>query len=170
MQFTLSPTAVSALITPALLILSCASLIGATAQRLTRVIDRTYRTAEEFQEWLRRPKDAPLRENRLQLLLEQLRRLTRRARILQHSMTALYLSLSALIATSAAMGFVAVTGGQFSWLPISVGLLAVGLLFYASLSLIFESRLALSSVNDEMNLVLQLSDHHTAEARSEEHT
>jgi len=42
--------------------------------------------------------------------------------------------------------------------------LSVALLFYASLVLIWESRIALSSVNDAMNLVLQLSRHHAAEA------
>ena len=168
MQLSTSPTIVSAIITPALLILSCASLIGATAQRLTRVIDRTHQTAKEFQDWSQRRDGGAMREERLRLLVEQLRRATRRARILQHGMTALYVSLSALVGTSAAMGLVAVTGGLFAWFPISVGLLAITLLFYSSLVLIWESRLALFSVSDEMNLVLQLNDHHAAQAHAAE--
>ncbi len=146
----------SAIITPSLLILACASLIGATAQRLSRVIDKAHRIAQEFQQWAESSASHPLYQERRRLLFVQLERLTQRSRILQQTMTLLYMSLSCLIGTSVVAGVVAVVG-RLTWLPIPMGLLAVACLFYASLVLIRESRLAMASVNDEMDLVLQLS-------------
>jgi hypothetical protein len=147
---------VSAIITPALLILACASLIGATAQRLTRVLDRTHRTAEEYERWSQPGQKVSFAEERRTMLMTQLRRAMKRSRILQRAMTTLYLSLSGLVGTSVAEGICTATG-QLAWLPIPIGLIAVGLFFYATLVLIYESRLALASVHDEMDLVLQLS-------------
>jgi hypothetical protein len=147
---------VSAIITPALLILACASLIGATAQRLTRVIDRTHRTAEQYEQWSQSSQKVPYAEERRKMLFTQLKRATRRSEILQQAMTTLYLSLSAMVGTSVAEGFTTLTG-KLSWLPVPIGLTAVALFFYATLILIRESRLALAAVHDEMDLVLQLS-------------
>lgn len=146
----------SAIITPSLLILACASLIGATAQRLTRIIEKSHRIAGEFQEWVESATKHRRFLERRRLLLVQVERNTRRCRILQQAMTVLYTALSALIATSATAGFVAVTQ-SLTRLPIVFGLIAVTLLLIASLILILESRLAMASVNDEMDLVLQLN-------------
>lgn len=48
-----------------------------------------------------------------------------------------------------------VTGLQNSWAPISLGVLGVGLLFYGSVLLIIEARVALAAVNHEMDFVLR---------------
>ncbi|HEX2092041.1 MAG TPA: DUF2721 domain-containing protein [Longimicrobiaceae bacterium] len=150
----------SAMITPAVLISACGSLIIATSSRLGRVIDRTRSIAEEFVEVAHDEGDRELVEEHRTLLFDQLARATRRSRLLQRAMTALYLALSVFVATSVAIGVVGVTGQQYAWIPILLGLGGAGLLFYASLVLILESRITLAAVDDEMDFVWRLGKHH----------
>ena len=149
----------SAMITPALLISACGSLIIATSNRLGRVIDRTRQVSDRFTELARDQERTMLDEER-QLLFDQLSGLTRRARMLQRAMARLYMAVSAFVGTSVSLGLVAVTDVAYAWAPIALGLLGVGLLFAASLSLIAESRIGLQSVEDEMDFVWRLGQHH----------
>jgi Protein of unknown function (DUF2721) len=152
----------SVMITPALLISACGSLIIATSNRLGRVIDRTRQASDRFAELARDQERTMLGEER-QLLFDQLSGLTRRARMLQRAMARLYLAVSAFVGTSVSLGLVAVTDVAYAWAPIGLGLLGVGLLFAASLSLIAESRIGLQSVEDEMDFVWRLGQHNAPE-------
>jgi hypothetical protein len=149
----------SAMITPALLISACGSLLIATSNRLGRVIDRTRQVSERFTQLAHDAERTMLAEER-QLMFDQLSGLTRRAKMLQRAMSRLYLAVSAFVATSVSIGIVAVTDWQYAWLPIGLGLLGVGLLFASSVLLIAESRIALASVDDEMDFVWRLGQHH----------
>ena len=157
--FTGALAILSAMITPAVLISACGSLIIATSTRLGRVIDRTRQVSEQFAEVTREGERTMLDEER-QLLYGQLSGLTRRSRLLQRAMARLYLAVSVFVATSVSIGIVAVTGQHYAWLPIVLGLGGAGLLFAASLHLIVESRIALSSIDDEMDFVWRLGQHH----------
>jgi hypothetical protein len=75
-------------------------------------------------------------------------------------MTCLYLALSVFVATSVAIGIVAASGQKYTWVPILLGLAGAGLLFYASLLLIAESRIALAAVDEEMDFALRLGQPH----------
>lgn len=147
-------TILSAMITPAVLISACGSLIIATSNRLGRVIDRTRKLSERFSELAEQEETVGRMEER-ELLFDQLDRATQRSRLLQRAMTRLYGALSVFVATSVAIGVVAVTGQHYAWVPIAFGLAGAALLFHASLLLISESRVALAAINEEMDFVWQ---------------
>lgn len=143
----------SAMITPAVLILACGSLILTTSNRLTRVVDRVREMLTELEQMGDSTEGAEKRK----LLFDQLERSTKRARMLQHAMTRLYLCVSLFVATSVAIGLVALLGGlHFAWIPLVLGFVGAGLLFSASVHLIFESRLALQTTYAEMDYIWRM--------------
>lgn len=152
----------SAMITPAVLILACSSLLVATSTRLGRVVDRTRKLSERFEELSVGDSPAPeaLRAERVSLVFDQLNKAASRARLLQRAMTRLYLGLSVFLATSVAIGIDAATGRTYAWVVVSLGVIGVGLLFYASVLLIVESRVALAAIDSEMDFVRRLGEYH----------
>ena len=163
-DMTAALTILSAMITPAVLISAVGSLILTTSQRLSRVIDRTRRVADQFQMLANPGTDGPPREDVRAELFDQLGWVTRRSRLLQRALTSLYLALSVFVATSVAIGLVAIGGQRYAWVPISLGIFGTALLLFSSLLLIAESRLAVQSVEHEMDFVLRSSRQHaTAE-------
>lgn len=89
------------------------------------------------------------------MIFSQLDKLTSRARILQRSMVAFYLATGMFVATSVAIGLVAVipSSPRYNFVPVIVGLLGACCLFYGSMLLIFEARLALSTIHAEMDFI-----------------
>ena len=143
-----------AMITPAVLILASGSLILTTSNRLTRVVDRVREMVAEL-EALDEAATEHSADKRT-LLFEQLDRSTKRARMLQHSMTRLYSALAIFIATSVSIGAVALSGWHVGWLPLFLGFIGAGLMFWASINLIFESRLALQTTYAEMDYIVRV--------------
>jgi hypothetical protein len=141
----------SAMITPAVLILATGSLIMTTSNRLTRVIDRVREMVSEVETVVDNPPPHP-HEKRL-LLFAQLERSTRRARLLQKAMTRLYIGLAMFVATSVSIGVVALVHVNVGWIPLLLGFIGALLLFSASLLLIFESRIALATTWAEMDYI-----------------
>src|SRR5947209_18090533 len=96
-------------------------------------------------------------EERRASTFDQLDRLTTRSRLLQRSMTVFYLALGVFVATSVAIGLVA-AGGQavYSWVPVVLGLVGSGGLFYGSLLLVFAPRLAQAALHAEMDFIWKL--------------
>jgi protein-S-isoprenylcysteine O-methyltransferase Ste14 len=70
-------------------------------------------------------------------------------------MVAFYLATGIFVATSVAIGLVAVvpSSPRYNYVPVIVGLLGACCLFYGSILLIFEARLALSTIHAEMDFV-----------------
>lgn len=149
----------SAMITPAVLILASSSLILATSARLGRVVDRTRKLSDWFEELARGDEDLALIENRRSILFDQLDKATARARILQRAMTVLYLALALLLADTVAIGVDAATRQDLGWAVVGLALAAVGLMLYGSVLLIVESRVALAAVDSEMDFVRRLGKH-----------
>jgi len=81
--------------------------------------------------------------------------MTSRARILQRSMVVFYLATGMFVATSVAIGVVAVipSSPRYNLVPVIVGLVGACFLFYGSMLLIFEARLALSTIHAEMDFI-----------------
>ena len=151
----------TAMITPAVLISACGALILSTSTRLGRVVDRVRSLAERFEELAAgNEQDVPLPEERRAVIFLQLDKLTSRARLLQRCMTIFYVALCLFVATSVAIGVVAFAGAAYSWLPVALGLGGATFLFYGSVLLILEARLALSTIMAEMDFIWQLSRHH----------
>ena len=147
----------TAMITPAVLISACGALILSTSTRLGRVIDRVRMLIDRFEEMAKSEPGVELYEERRAVIFDQLDRLTTRARLLQKSMTTFYVALGIFVATSVAIGIVAALGQPgYAWIPVALGLLGSCGLFYGSLLLIREARLALASLNAEMDFTWKL--------------
>lgn len=142
----------TAMITPAVLISACGSMILSTSHRLGRVVDRVRALSDKLEELTE--KDAGNTTERQSIIFAQLDKLTSRARILQRSMVTFYLALGMFVATSVAIGVVAIAGNsRYNLIPVIVGLVGACFLFYGSMLLIFEARLALSTIHAEMDYI-----------------
>jgi hypothetical protein len=150
----------SAMVTPAVLILASSSLILATSNRLTRAVERTRTISERVADLAVEEESRVMLAEERALLFEQLGRTARRARLLTRAMTRLYMALAIFIATSVSIGVVAVTGVAYAWIALGLGFIGAILLFWASLLLILESRISLTAVFDEMKFVQALGRHY----------
>ena len=56
-----------------------------------------------------------------------------------------------------AIGVVALLNARFAWVPVAMGLIGAFFLFYGSMLLIFEARLALSTTHAEMDFIWRTS-------------
>jgi len=144
----------SAMITPAVLISACGSLILATSDRLSKAVMRTREISSAL---IPRANDqrSDGREEERRMLFTQLDFVTTRSRLLQRALSRLYAALAFFVGTSVAIGLVAITSNEFkvilTMVPIGLGLCGAGLLLYAAFLLIKESRFALAAVNEEMD-------------------
>lgn len=144
----------TAMITPAVLISACGSMILSTSVRLGRVVDRVRSLADRLEDMSKSEGTATAVKERQAVIFEQLDKLTSRARLLQRSMVSFYLSLGMFVATSVAIGIVAIVGNpRYNIVAVVFGILGACFLFYGSMLLIFEARLALSTIHVEMDFI-----------------
>src|SRR5882724_3074770 len=148
----------TAMITPAVLISACGSMILSTSSRLGRVVDRVRALSDRLENMSAGTDRSSALMERQASIFQQLDKLTSRARILQRCMVTFYLSLGMFVATSVAIGVVPFTGSQrYNMIPVGVGLAGACFLFYGSVLLILEARLALSTIHGEMDFIWQQS-------------
>ena len=162
-------TVLTAMITPAVLISACGTMILSTSTRLGRVVDRVRSLSDKLEELAKVEGDVELLDERRTVIFSQLDKLTSRARILQRSMTIFYTALGIFVATSVAIGVVAVTGLRYSWIPVTVALVGAAFLFYGSILLIFEARLALTTIHMEMDFIWRFTKHFAPREIVEQH-
>lgn len=146
----------SAMITPAVLISACGTLIMSTSMRLARIVDRVRELSQSTEEMFGTESIAFAEERRSEFE-RQLSVHTQRGKIIQNALTGFYLSLGLLVAATVSIGLTSLIH-QLSWLPTLLGIAGTITLFYGSVLLIAETRLALRSVNSEMQFTLQLRD------------
>jgi hypothetical protein len=144
----------TAMITPAVLISACGSMILSTSSRLGRVVDRVRALSDRLEAMTAEKEQGPALVERQASIFQQLDKLTSRARILQRCMVTFYLSLGMFVATSVAIGVIPFTGNQrYNLVPVALGLAGACFLFYGSILLILEARLALSTIHGEMDFI-----------------
>lgn len=144
----------TAMITPAVLISACGSMILSTSGRLGRVVDRVRALSDRLEGFPDQRSNPELSRERQEIIFLQLDKLTSRARILQRSMVTFYLALGMFVATSVAIGVVAIINRpSYNIVPVIVGLIGACFLSYGSMLLIFEARLALSTIHVEMDFI-----------------
>jgi hypothetical protein len=148
----------TSMITPALLISACGTLILSTSNRLSRVTDRVRNLTMQMERLAEASAEVVLRDERRAMLFDQIRMLSSRARVLQRALTLLYLSVCAFVATSVALGLISASRVTTSSLPVSLGLVGVALLFGVSALLIYEGRLARASLRVELDFLLKLGE------------
>lgn len=157
----------TAMITPAVLISACGALIFSTSTRLGRVIDRVRVLSERFQEMMANPgKDEMFDERRL-LIFTQLDRQTSRARLIQRAMTAFYTALGMFVASMVAIAIASAAVRSLTWVAVGLGMIGVLFMFYASILLIVESRMALGAIMSEMDFVWKVSQKHAGKELAE---
>ena len=151
-------TVLTAMITPAVLISACGSMILSTSTRLGRVVDRVRALSDRLEEMTNNIADGGDFTERQAVIFQQLDKLTSRARILQRCMVTFYVSLGLFVATSVAIGIVPFTGNaRYNFVPVVLGIAGAMFLFYGSVLLILEARLALSTIHAEMDFIWRRS-------------
>jgi hypothetical protein len=148
----------SAMITPAVLISACGTLILSNSLRLGRIVDRG-RELSRLLEELCTDARSNLTDERRRELERQLATHAQRSRLIQRSLTCFYLALGFFVATTVSIGAVAIVRYAV-WLSSLLGIIGTVVLFYGCMVLIAETRLALRSVDEEMRYVLRLSERH----------
>ena len=160
----------TAMITPAVLISACGSMILSTSSRLGRVVDRVRVLSDRLESMPERNDRGESSKERQVVIFQQLDKLTSRARILQRCMVTFYLSLGMFVATSVAIGIVPFTGSaRYNMVPVGLGILGACFLFYGSILLILEARLALSTIHAEMDFIWRQSKRATPAEIVEQH-
>ena len=149
----------TAMITPALLISACGTFILSTSHRLGRVIDRARIVSDKLEELMRAGSSAEMFEERRAMFFEQTNRLSTRAGLLAKSLTVFYIAAGVFVSTSVSIGVVSFFQDLY-WIPVALGMLGACLLFYGSVILIFEARLALRSLRAEMSFMTGLVKFH----------
>jgi Protein of unknown function (DUF2721) len=155
----LSPTlaVLTAMITPAVLMSACGTMILSTSSRLGRVVDRVRDLSDRFQKVLEHEQPTDIERETQRMILGQLGQFTSRARLLQTSLTMFYLALGVFIATSMMIGLVAIGWVRSTWLPMALSLVGMACMLVGSVLLIVEARHALYSVRDETEFLWQIA-------------
>jgi len=146
----------SAMITPAVLISACGTLIFSTSTRLARIVDRVRELSRSFEQlYIGAIPDFP-GEKRAEVE-RQLLLLAGRGRLIQRALTSFYVSLSVFVATTIGIGLAALWP-RIAWLPTALGATGTLILFHGCVMLIGETRLSLRSVDLEMAFALKLRE------------
>jgi hypothetical protein len=156
-DFSSALAVLSAMITPAVLISACGALVLSTSNRLGRVIDRVRDLSDRFESLIYCDESGFQSEKRT-MILHQLELSTRRARLLQHSLTSHYLAIGIFVFTTIAVGVIGAAGApRYSWLAVLLGLIGSCFLCYGSAVLILEARFAFESTRMETDFVWKMS-------------
>lgn len=138
-----------AMITPAVLISASGTLVLSTSNRLSRVVDRVRVLAAEAEHAGAAHGDS-IPPRRAALIASQLTQLARRVLLLRSALTAFYTAIGLLVATSIGIALVVLLGWAGSFLALAPGIAGACALFYGSLLLVREARLAVRSTLEEM--------------------
>jgi hypothetical protein len=149
----------TAMVTPTLLMSATGSLVLSTSTRLGRVIDRVRELEHRLSELILVDDRSavPLYNKRLDTVVNLLDKVTSRARMLQRAMATFYYGLGFFVLTSVTIAIAAFFNTN-RWLPIPVGIVGIMCLFYGSVLMILETRLATATVNAEMDFTWALAN------------
>ncbi|HSR36038.1 MAG TPA: DUF2721 domain-containing protein, partial [Desulfurivibrionaceae bacterium] len=142
----------TAMITPAVLISACGTLIFSTSARLGRIFDRVNVMKGELEQVVTGTISFPA--ERLAFLTEQISRQRHRAVLIQTAMAALYTATAFFVATSLGIAVNSAYGSrEQAWIPTGLALLGGLFLFAASAILLYESRFNLRFVTRSIEFI-----------------
>ena len=153
-------TVLTSMITPALLLSACGTFILSTSQRLGRVIDRVRRLSDLMDDLMRGDSRVELVDQRLTAIFDMIDRQSARAKLLARALVVFYIAAGAFIATSVSIGIITLYDVTKAWIPLAFGIGGAVLLFFGSVVLMFEARLAVRSLHLETTFLGRLVDHH----------
>ncbi len=148
----------TAMVTPALLISATGSLVLSTSTRLGRVIDRVRQLEERLTDLIysEDKSEIPLYDKRVEVIVDLLDKVTSRSRILQRAMAAFYYGLGCFILTSVTIA-IAAFFSTYRWVPIPIGIVGIMCLFWGSIYMLRETRMATATINAEMDFTWELA-------------
>ena len=148
----------TAMVTPTLLISATGSLVLSTSTRLGRVVDRVRALEVRLGEMIyaEDKSEIPLYEKRVEVIIDLMDKVTTRSRLLQRAMATFYYGLMFFILTSVMIAIVGLFN-VYRWMPIPVGVVGIVYLFYGSLLMLRETRMANATINAEMDFTWQLA-------------
>lgn len=142
----------TSMITPAVLISACGTLIFSTSARLGRIFDRVNVMKGEVEDIVEGRISYP--EERLLHLRDQIQLQRRRAILIQKAMMSLYTATAFFIASSLAIAVnVAYGTTDSAWIPTLIALIGGLFLFAASSLLLYESRFNLRFVSRSIDFI-----------------
>lgn len=142
----------TSMITPAVLISACGTLIFSTSARLGRIFDRVNVMKSEVEAIINGKISYP--EERMAHLKGQISLQRRRAVLIHKAMSALYTATALFVAASLAIAFnVAYGSHEQAWIPTLIALGGGIFLFAASALLLYESRFNLRFVNRSIDFI-----------------
>lgn len=142
----------TSMITPAVLISACGTLIFSTSARLGRIFDRVNVMKSEVEAVVTGHISFPI--ERMAHLRGQIALQKRRATLIQKAMAALYTATALFIASSLAIAInVAYGNPEQAWIPTLIALSGGMFLFAASAILLYESRFNLLFVTRTIDFI-----------------
>jgi Protein of unknown function (DUF2721) len=137
---------VSAMITPAILILAAGSLVASTLVRLGRVVDQTrlYMARGEQLRTEGKKLDAALVEERMARQLH-------RAELARNALWGYYIAITLFLAASVVLAVDQATHAKFEWIGPLIVLLGGLVLMLATLTLVVEVGLSAGGLREEVN-------------------
>ena len=148
----------TAMVTPALLISATGSLVLSTSTRLGRIVDRVRQLEERLSDliYLETKQDVPLYDKRVEVIVDLLDKVTSRSRILQRALAAFYYGIGMFTLTSVTIA-IAAFFNTYRWVPIPIGVVGIMFLFWGSVLMLRETRMATATVNAEMDFTWRLA-------------
>ncbi|MEI7817068.1 MAG: DUF2721 domain-containing protein [Desulfuromonadales bacterium] len=142
----------TSMITPAVLISACGTLIFSTSARLGRIFDRVNVLKSEVEAVITGNISYP--KERMKHLRGQIALQRRRAMLIQKAMVALYTATLLFVASSLAIAVnVAYGSSDQAWIPTLIALCGGIFLFIASATLLYESRFNLRFVHRSIDFI-----------------
>lgn len=142
----------TSMITPAVLISACGTLILSTSARMGRIFDRVNVMKGEIEAIITGKISYP--EERMVHLRGQIDLQRRRAMLIQKAMVSLYTATLLFVASSLAIAVNVAYGSQdFAWVPTLIALCGGLFLFVASVVLLYESRFNLRFVHRSIDFI-----------------
>jgi hypothetical protein len=138
---------ISAMITPAILLLASGNLVTSTLTRIARVFDRAREIIDRAHA-ARGANDAAATE----LLESMLRSYLRRTALLERALSAYYLAIGLFVTASLAIAFDNIIGHALPWLSIALVIGGAILLLLGSLAIFLETNLAAGILRHEIAL------------------
>lgn len=147
----------TALITPAILILACASLISSCLMLLARVVDRV-RTLTQMSEDIRLGKCTDCTKERRQEIHDEFDFYQRRGKVILLALGLMYGTVGLFVATSLAVAVDLLLGNPVVFVPVVLATLGILVFLVSTLLLMHENRLALRSMDREIQFSRMLEE------------
>ncbi len=142
----------TALITPAILLLACANLITGCHMRLSRVMDRV-RSLAQMAEDIRLGKCTDHPTERRRGIGAEFQYYERRGKMILMALSLLYGTVGFFVATSIAVGVDLLVGNRVAFVPVILAIVGILLFLAASLLMLLENRLAFQTMQREIQFV-----------------